>query len=158
MSCREGMGRRGQLVLPVPPTSQQYSGGSPRAWAEGPPPTPGLTVSPPDAKEIDCMWWLAMIWPGRHTVKGLPFWGRAYLGFGSITIPGPQGEGRRGGIWEWRCPLTGQDSGAHGHTAMCVWEQVHPSLVSTLTHACTRHPTDMLTRPPEMYRCTGAHG
>lgn len=48
-----------------------------------------------------------------HTVKGLPFWGRVYLGFGSITVPGPQGEGRRGGIWEWRCPLTGQDSVPH---------------------------------------------
>ena len=29
------------------------------------PPVPGLTVSPPDAKEMDCMWWLAMIWPER---------------------------------------------------------------------------------------------
>lgn len=28
---------------------------------------PGLTVSPPDAKEMDCMWWLAMIWRERET-------------------------------------------------------------------------------------------
>lgn len=63
---------------------QELSGLQGTEGTRNPPPAPGLTVSPPDAKEMDCMWWLAMIWPERDT-RG--HWGR----LGSVTRPGPQG-------------------------------------------------------------------
>lgn len=120
---------RGQLDLPGPPTGipsrppQQYREMGQWMWAQGTlgglwgrmrgsrgrrggrqgcrsTPIPGLTVSPPDAKEMDGMWWLAMTCGGRRHTRS---WGPRFEGRGPgrwTRTTAKSGAGA--GMWGWR--------------------------------------------------------
>lgn len=118
---REGMGGRSPWArIPGRPPQQCR-----RQRARCLPAQPLLTVSPPEAKEMDCMWWLAMICQ-RHVVTGRP------------PGPGARGQGSRRGTRALGCAdaQTRRHMQTRRRTHILTPCQEHPHPIVTTVGRC----------------------